>query len=87
MVYQWQTTFYQGKHSQTDPGRKTDFVKLADAFGAKGYRVTTPEEFKAAFLAAMKDTGPIWIECMLSKNEKVLPMIPAGGTVEDMIIG
>ena len=87
MVYQWQTTFYQDRHSQTDPGRKTDFVKLADAFGAKGYRVTTPEEFKAAFLSAMKETGPIWIECMLSKNEKVLPMIPSGGTVEDMIIG
>ncbi len=87
MVYQWQTTFYKDRHSQTSPERKTDFVKLAEGFGVKGYRVTTPEEFKEAFLSAMKETGPVWIECMLSKNEKVLPMIPNGGTIEDMIIG
>jgi len=87
MVYQWQSTFYKDRHSQTSPQRKTDFLKLADGFGVKGFRATTPEEFKAAFLAAMQETGPVWIECMLSKNERVLPMIPSGGTIEDMIIG
>lgn len=87
MVYQWQTSFYKDRHSQTDPQRKTDFLKLAEGFGAKGFRATTPEEFKEAFLAAMKETSPVWIECMLSRNERVLPMIPSGGTIEDMIIG
>ena len=66
---------------------KTDFLKLSEGFGVKAYRAATPEAFKAAFLDAMKQTGPVWIECLLSKNERVLPMIPNGGTVEDMIIG
>jgi acetolactate synthase-1/2/3 large subunit len=87
MVYQWQTTFYKGRYSQTAPGRKTDFVKLAEGFGAKAFRADTPESFLEAFQKALKESGPVWIECILSRNEKVLPMIPSGGTVEDMIIG
>lgn len=87
MVYQWQTTFYKGRYSQTSPGRKSDFVKLAEGFGAKAFRADTPESFRDAFLKSLKETGPVWIECVLSRNEKVLPMIPSGGTVEDMIIG
>jgi len=87
MVYQWQTSFYGGRYSQTDPQRKTDFVKVAEGFGAKGYRVETPEEFEEAFTKAMKETGPVWIDCALGKQKKVLPMIPNGGTSEDMIIG
>ena len=86
MVRQWQTTFYEKRYSDTDPHRKTDFVKLAEAFGAKGYRATTPAEFKAAFTDAMKQHGPSWIDCRLGKDEKVLPMIPGGGTIEDIIM-
>ena len=86
MVRQWQTTFYEKRYSDTDPHRKTDFVKLAEAFGAKGYRATTPAEFKAAFTDAMKQHGPSWIDCRIGKDEKVLPMIPGGGTIEDIIM-
>ena len=86
MVRQWQTTFYEKRYSDTDPHRKTDFVKLAEAFGAKGYRATTPAEFKAALADAMKQHGPSWIDCRIGKDEKVLPMIPGGGTIDDIIV-
>ena len=86
MVRQWQTTFYGKRYSDTDPHRKTDFVKLAEGFGAKGYRAATPAEFKAAFADAMKQKGPSWIDCRIGKDEKVLPMIPGGGTVNDIIM-
>uniref|UniRef100_UPI003FEEDF64 biosynthetic-type acetolactate synthase large subunit n=1 Tax=Gemmiger formicilis TaxID=745368 RepID=UPI003FEEDF64 len=86
MVRQWQTTFYEKRYSDTDPHRKTDFVKLAEGFGAKGYRAATPAEFKAAFADAMQQKGPSWIDCRIGKDEKVLPMIPGGGTVNDIIM-
>ena len=86
MVRQWQTTFYEKRYSDTDPHRKTDFVKPAEGFGAKGYRAATPAEFKAAFADAMKQKGPSWIDCRIGKDEKVLPMIPGGGTVNDIIM-
>lgn len=86
MVRQWQTTFYEKRYSDTDPHRKTDFVKLAEGFGAKGYRAATSAEFKAAFADAMKQKGPSWIDCRIGKDEKVLPMIPGGGTVNDIIM-
>ena len=86
MVRQWQTTFYEKRYSDTDPHRKTDFVKLAEGFGAKGYRAATPAEFKAAFADAMKQKGPSWIDCRIGKDEKVLPMIPGGGTINDIIM-
>ena len=86
MVRQWQTTFYEKRYSQTDPHRKTDFVKLADGFGLKGYRCTNLPEFQTAFADAMKQKGPTWIECIIDKDEKVLPMIPGGGDINDIIM-
>ena len=86
MVRQWQTTFYGKRYSDTDPHRHTDFVKLAEGFGAKGYRATTLEEFKAVFADAMKQDGPSWIDCRIGKDEKVLPMIPGGGDINDIIM-
>lgn len=70
MVRQWQTTFYEKRYSDTDPHRKTDFVKLAEGFGAKGYRAATPAEFKAAFADAMKQKGPSWIDCRHRQGRK-----------------
>ena len=87
MVYQWQTAFYGGRYSVTVTERKTDFVKVAEGFGCKGFRASTPEEFEAAFEAVLKEKGPSWIECTIATEERVLPMIPGGGTIEDMIIG
>jgi len=86
MVRQWQTLLYGSRYSSTDPKRRTDYVKLAEGFGAKGYHCTTPAEFKAAFLEALSNEGPSWIECVIDKDEKVLPMIPAGATIEDIIL-
>ena len=87
MVYQWQTIFYDRRFAATTPERATNFPKLAEAFGAKGYSASTPQEFEEVFKKALQENGPVWIDCAISREERVLPMIPAGGTVEDMIIG
>lgn len=86
MVRQWQTVFYGGRYSCTDLHRQTDFVKLADAFGAKGYRCHNIAEFDTAMREAMKADGPVLIECCIGKDEKVLPMIPPGGTIDDVML-
>ena len=86
MVRQWQTLLYDKRYSSTDPHRKTDYVKVAEGFGAKGWHCETIEEFEAAFTEALKNDGPSWIECVIEKDEKVLPMIPAGATIEDIIM-
>ena len=85
MVRQWQTLFYGKRYSNTVLGRKTDFVKLADAFGLPGELVATPEEFEAAFKKAMAHNGPYLIDAVIGKDEFVLPMLPPGGSIEDMI--
>ena len=85
MVRQWQTMFYGKRYSSTDPCRKTNYVKVAEGFGAKGFSCRTADEFRAALDEAMKCTGPVWIECLIDKDERVLPMIPGGGTVDDII--
>lgn len=87
MVRQWQTMFYEKHYSATDPQRKTDYVKLAEAFGAYGFRATTLAELKEALTEALKRTGPVVIDCVIDKDERVLPMIPAGGTVDDIVTG
>lgn len=84
-VRQWQTMFYGSRYSQTDPHRKTDYVKLADAFGARGVRVSNIAELRDALREAMKRTGPVLIDAQIDKDERVLPMIPAGGTVDDLV--
>jgi len=86
MVYQWQNAFYGGRTSATTPERKTDFVKIAEGFGAKGFKVNTLAEFEEAFTKALKEKGPVWIDCTIDREEKVLPMIPGGLTVEDIIL-
>ena len=86
MVRQWQTAFYGKRYSQTDPHRKTNFVKLAEGFGLKGYHCENLAEFQAAFAEALKNDGPTWIECMIAKDEKVLPMIPGGGDINDIMM-
>ena len=87
MVYQWQTSFYGKRYAATTPERKTNFPKLAEAFGAKGFSASTPKEFEEVFKKALEEKGPVWIDCAIAREERVLPMIPGGGTVEDMIIG
>ena len=85
MVRQWQKMFYGKRYSQSEPDRKTNYVKVAEGFGLKGYSCKTEDEFRAAVEDAMKCGGPAWIECIIDREENVLPMIPNGGTVDDMI--
>lgn len=85
MVRQWQTCFYGKRYSQTDPERQTDFVRVIEGFGGKGYRASTLAEFKAAYKQAQQDNCPVWIDCTIDKDDRVLPLIPAGKTVDDII--
>ena len=85
MVRQWQTLFYGKRYSNTVLGRKTDFVKLAEAFGAEGCRVSTIEEFEQAFRTAMSHDGPYVIDTLIDQDEFVLPMLPPGGSIDDII--
>lgn len=85
MVYQWQTAFYDERYSNTTPKRKTDFIKIIEGFGGHGFKTGNMEEFAAAFKEALKIKGPVWIECNIAQEDKVLPMIPNGKTVEDTL--
>lgn len=86
MVRQWQTLFFEQRYSNTVLARQTDFVKLAEAFGASGVRVQTPEEFRAAFDKGMHTDGPFVIDTLIDQDEFVLPMLPPGGSIEDIIV-
>lgn len=86
MVRQWQTLFFGQRYSSTVlTDRKTDFVKLAEAFGAVGIRVTTAEEFDAAFAKALELQTTVVIDTVIDKDEFVLPMLPPGGSVDEII--
>ncbi len=85
MVRQWQTLFFGKRYSNTVLDRKTDFVKLTEAFGAKAERATNLEEFRAAFTRAMAHDGPYLIDTLIDMDEFVLPMLPPGGSIDDMI--
>lgn len=85
MVRQWQTLFFEKHYSNTILGRKTDFVALARAFGAEGAKADTLEELKAAFEKAFSHNGPFLIDCAIDKDEFVLPMLPPGGSMDDII--
>ena len=87
MVRQWQTLFFGKRYSQTVLAeRKTDFVKLAEAFGAVGYRATTAKEFEDAFKKAWTLNRPVVIDTIIDKDEFVLPMLPPGGAIDDIIV-
>ncbi len=86
MVRQWQTLFYNKHYSNTVLDRKTDFSALAKAFGADGEAVTTVEELDAALAKAFRQAGPYVIDCRIDKDEFVLPMLPPGGSMDDIIV-
>ena len=86
MVRQWQTLFFQKHYSNTDlHDRKTDFMKLADAFGMKGYRISELSELAPVMEQVFAEQGPVLVECMIDQDEFVLPMLPPGGCIEDII--
>lgn len=86
MVRQWQTLFFDKHYSNTVLDRKTDFVALARAFGADGIAVSSVEELDKALETAFKHNGPFVIDCAIDKDEFVLPMLPPGGSMDDIIV-
>ncbi len=86
MVHQWQTDFYNNHFFATEPERKTNYIKVAEGFGARGFRAETKEEFEKVLEEPLAGEGPAWIVCPIDRNEKVLPLIPNGGTVRSAIV-
>lgn len=86
MVRQWQKLFYGKRYSQTDPHRATDFVKLAEAFGVCGMRITKAEEIESTLKKAVELNAPVVIDCRISPDANVLPMIPPGKDADSMIL-
>ena len=86
MVRQWQTLFYDKRHSETDLSVQPDFVKLAEAFGGIGYRVKTKEEFDAALKDAIEKDVVAFIEVIVERMENVMPMVPSGGSLFNMML-
>lgn len=85
MVRQWQTLFFDKHYSNTTLNRATDFVKLAEAFGARAARAFTKEELDSALEQAFACNGPFVIDCAVDCDEFVLPMLPPGGSIDDII--
>ncbi|MBO5869869.1 MAG: acetolactate synthase large subunit, partial [Clostridia bacterium] len=86
MVRQWQTLFFDKHYSHTVLDRKTDFVSLACSFGADGVKVSTVDELDSALQRAFDYNGPFVIDCAIDKDEFVLPMLPPGGSMDDIIV-
>lgn len=86
MVRQWQTLFFNKQYSNTVLNRKTDFPAFARSFGADGETVTTPEELDATLTRAFAAEGPYIVDCRIDKDEFVLPMLPPGGSMDDIIV-
>ena len=85
-VRQWQTMFYGERYSQTTLGRKTDFMKLADAFGATGFRADDKKSLADALDKAFALKSPCLVECIIDKDEMVLQMIAPGKSIDDLLM-
>jgi len=85
MVRQWQNFFYEGRYSSTTLNRTTDFVKVAEAFGGKGYRVFEKEELVPVLKEALEYKGPVVIDYVIESDKKVFPMVAPGAPINEII--
>lgn len=85
MVRQWQNFFYEGRYSSTTLNRTTDFVKLVEAFGGKGYRVFEKEELVPVLKEALEYKGPVVIDYVIHNDKKVFPMVAPGAPINEII--
>ena len=83
MVRQWQNLFYGERYSATVLNDAVDFVKVAEAMGAVGIRVTTREEFDAALDRALAADGPVVLDCIIDSDDKVWPMVAPGAPISE----
>jgi len=86
MVRQWQTFFYDKRYAETDLSMQPDFKMLAESFGGVGYEVKTKDEFDKAIDDAIKQNRVAFIDVHIDRFENVLPMVPAGGTLYNMML-
>ncbi len=85
MVRQWQGLFYGKRYSQTTLDRKTDYIRLAEAFGAKGFLLEKEEDIEPVLQKAFREKGPVLVDCKIGMDDKVLPMIPPGKSFDSII--
>ena len=85
MITQWQGFFYNGDYQAETYTRNPDFVKLAEAYGIKGIRVTKQDELESAIAAANAHDGPVIVDFVIEKVDDLYPMIPAGQSVQELI--
>ena len=86
MVRQWQKLFYAHRFSQTTLEKTTDYLKLAEAFGIKGYRIASRSDIEPVLKEALHQQVPVLIECVIDRDLNVLPMVPAGNSVEEPLL-
>ena len=87
MVRQWQELIYEERYSHIDLAGSPDFVKLAEAYGVKGLRARNKDEARAAWEEAMNTPGPVLIDFVVRRHENVYPMVQAGTSLDEMIMG
>ena len=87
MVRQWQTLFYNNRLSQVELNSFPDVEKLAGAYGFKGRTVESVAELSSALDEAVKENGPYLLNVKVVPNENVYPMVPAGGAINEMVLG
>ena len=86
MVRQWQELFYEKVYSSTNMENAPDFVKLADAYGAKGLRCTRPDDVTRVLSEGLKMQGTVIMEFAVDREESVYPMVPAGSAITEMLL-
>ena len=87
MVGQWQRMFYNHHYSASELKGKRDFVKLAEAMGIRGARIERAEELATRLPELMAQPGPAVIDCIVPEEENVLPMVPGGKRLDQMVLG
>lgn len=86
MVRQWQTLFYDKRYAQTTLNHPIDWVKLAEAFGVAGFKLSETDDIRETLQKALEVKGPVLIDCEIPIDDKVLPMVAPGAPIEDVIL-
>lgn len=86
MVRQWQQLFYEHRYSNTLYGRNPDFAKIAEGMGVQSFTASEPHEIKKTIEAALEVPGPALVDFRIPQGALVLPMVPAGGALDEMIM-
>jgi acetolactate synthase I/II/III large subunit len=85
MVRQWQEMFFDGRYSHSELDYSPDFVKVAEAYGIKGMRVVGADDLAQAVGEAVSYEGPVVVECLVRREERVLPMVPPGSGLDVIV--